>query len=67
LCFEQRLVVEVDGGQHLASTRDRKRDAWLAAEGFRVLRFWNNMVLQELECVEEAMLFALEGEDAPSP
>ena len=49
VCFARRLVVEVDGSQHMASPRDRRRDLWLAGEGFRVLRFWDNMVLQELE------------------
>jgi len=62
-----RLVVEVDGGQHLASTSDRKRDVWLASEGFRVLRFWDNEVLQELEGVEEVILAALKGDDSSSP
>src|SRR5579862_1933897 len=42
VCFERRLVIEVDGGQHADSVRDRWRDRWFAANGFRVLRFWNN-------------------------
>ena len=67
VCFERRLIVEVDGSQHMASQNDRKRDLWLAAEGYRVLRFWDNVVLQELESVEQAILAALEGDDAPSP
>ncbi len=44
-CFEARLVIEVDGGQHAESLRDRHRDHWFAANGFRVLCFWNNEVL----------------------
>ncbi|MGE0737231.1 MAG: endonuclease domain-containing protein [Alphaproteobacteria bacterium] len=45
-CLEARLVVEVDGGQHAVdAARDGVRDAWLVANGFRVLRFWNNDVL----------------------
>jgi len=51
----------------MASPSDRKRDLWLAGEGFRVLRFWDNAVLQELEGVEEAILAALGGDDGPSP
>ena len=39
VCFARRLVVEVDGSQHMDSPSDRKRDLWLTAEGFRVLRF----------------------------
>ena len=67
MCFERRLVVEVDGSQHVASRSDDKRDLWLTSEGFRVLRFWDNVVLQELESVEEAILAALGEDDAPSP
>ena len=39
-----RLVVELDGGQHAESTSDARRDAYLASEGWRVVRFWNNDV-----------------------
>ena len=45
ICTERRLIVEVDGGQHLESPADRLRDRWLEAQGFLVLRFWNNEVL----------------------
>jgi len=41
-----RLVVELDGGQHADSESDARRDAFLASEGWRVLRFWNNDVMQ---------------------
>ena len=51
LCFEKRLIVEVDGGQHADSVGDAERDNWLAQNEFRVLRFWNNDVLQNLEGV----------------
>ena len=51
LCFESRLIVEVDGGQHADTVRDVERDNWLALNEFRVLRFWNNDVLQNLEGV----------------
>ncbi len=45
-CAEARLIVEVDGGQHArALERDDARSRWLAARGYRVLRFWNNEVL----------------------
>jgi very-short-patch-repair endonuclease len=53
-CFEPRLVVELDGGQHAASaTRDRIRDTRLAGEGFRVLRYWNSDVMENLGGVLE--------------
>jgi very-short-patch-repair endonuclease len=44
VCFERRLVVEVDGGQHADSQADRVRDAQLQASGFRVVRYWNTDV-----------------------
>ena len=43
-CLHRKLVVEVDGGQHSESARDRQRDDWLRANGFQVLRFWNHDV-----------------------
>lgn len=45
VCFEKRLIVEVDGGQPADSDADKKRDQWMAEQGFKVLRFWNNEVL----------------------
>jgi very-short-patch-repair endonuclease len=56
--IEYRLVVELDGGQHADSHSDARRDAFLAAEGWYVLRFWNNDVMQNrngvLERIEQA-------------
>jgi very-short-patch-repair endonuclease len=52
--FEKKLVVEVDGGHHndeAVRREDEERTAWLANEGFRVLRFWNNEVLTDVESV----------------
>ena len=55
VCYENRLVIEVVGGQHLElADHDAERTAWLESEGFRVIRFWNNQVLKELEAVREA-------------
>jgi very-short-patch-repair endonuclease len=51
ICFERRLVIEVDGGQHADSMSDLRRDRWFAANGYRVLRFWNNEVLKNLDGV----------------
>src|SRR3546814_8126831 len=45
ICFEYRLIVEADGGQHVEKAYDADRDAYLTAQGFRVLRYWNNDVL----------------------
>ena len=54
VCHDRCLVVEVDGGQHfsaLQAARDRIRDRWLGAQGYRVLRVANNEVLTNLEGV----------------
>ncbi len=60
LCFEARLVVEVDGGQHAENSRDVARDRWFEAEGFRVLRLWNHEVLKTPEAALDAVYAALE-------
>jgi very-short-patch-repair endonuclease len=61
VCFEKRLVVEVDGGQHSSQLAyDEQRTTWLEQQGFRVLRFWNHEVLQGIEAVKEAIWQALE-------
>src|ERR1700730_17483162 len=46
VCFERRLIVEVDGGQHAESRSDIERDRVLHDAGFQVIRYWNNDVLQ---------------------
>ncbi|HSY86977.1 MAG TPA: DUF559 domain-containing protein [Verrucomicrobiae bacterium] len=60
LCLERRLIIEVDGGQHAdRQAEDAKRTAWLENQGFRVMRCWNNEVLQNFEGVIGAILLAL--------
>ena len=54
VCLRAGVVVEVDGGQHnfdRQQERDRARDAYFAARGFKVLRYWNNEVDRNLESV----------------
>lgn len=52
VCLERRLVVEVDGSQHIAAAiRDTERTAVLENAGFRVFRFWNNEVVEETDPV----------------
>ena len=51
VCFEARLIIEVDGGQHSGSARDARRDAALAEAGFQTLRVWNDDVLTSLDGV----------------
>jgi very-short-patch-repair endonuclease len=63
--LEKLVVVEVDGGQHnQQKSYDAKRDAWLRAEGFTVLRFWDHEVLTQINQVKQAIWKALSA--APS-
>jgi very-short-patch-repair endonuclease len=60
LCKKAHLIIEVDGGQHLLDVaRDEHRTAWLQSRGFRVLRFWDNDVLQQTDSVLESIRVAL--------
>ena len=60
VCLDQKLLVEVDGGQHAGQfEKDDARTASLRAAGFRVLRFWNNEVLRDTEAVLESIWNAL--------
>jgi len=68
VCFERRLVIEIDGGHHSEQpVRDAKRDEWLRKQGFTVLRFWNSEVLREIEAVREKILNALDLCSDPPP
>jgi very-short-patch-repair endonuclease len=59
-CIEAKLAIEVDGGQHNEmQIYDDQRTAWLEAQGWKVLRFWNNEVLQNNEGVLEKVLNVL--------
>jgi very-short-patch-repair endonuclease len=59
-CPEAGLVVELDGGQHaLAVRRDAVRTRAIEASGYRVLRFWNNEVFENMDGVLEAIVAAL--------
>jgi very-short-patch-repair endonuclease len=52
VCHKLKLVIEVDGGQHAAdAARDAQRTAVIDKHGYRVLRFWNNDVLSNIEGV----------------
>ncbi|MCE1235708.1 MAG: endonuclease domain-containing protein [Hyphomicrobiales bacterium] len=59
-----RFVIELDGGQHAEErrARDEIRDAWLRERGFRVLRFWNSDVVENLDAVLEAIFHEIRAE-----
>jgi very-short-patch-repair endonuclease len=60
VCVEHRLIIELDGGQHAEEAAyDGQRDAWLRSQGYTVLRFWNNDVMQQLDSVLEQIASSL--------
>ena len=68
VCFERRIVVEIDGSQHAESTRDATRDRVLRNAGFQTIRYWNNDVMARPVSVLEGIFARLTNlEENPSP
>jgi very-short-patch-repair endonuclease len=68
VCFSHRLIVELDGPQHLedeAKDHDARRTAWLASQGFRVIRFRNQVLDEDIWMVVEEIGRALQECDLP--
>ncbi len=62
VCIARKLVVELDGGQHAKRTGyDEERTRAIAANGYRVLRFWNNDMIENLEGVLAAIRLTLKA------
>ncbi len=59
LCAEKALIVELDGGQHDEAV-DAKRTAFLEAQGYRVIRFWNTEVMESFDGIREVILATLQ-------
>ena len=71
-CQKHRVVIELDGSQHAPETHaaaDRQRDAFLAERGYRVLRFWNAQVFENVQSVLDTIFEALpiDVQQAPPP
>ncbi len=67
-CVPLKLLIELDGGQHMeAQAYDQRRDTWLRSKGFRLLRFWNHDVMQNIDAVVEAIWREVEGLRGKSP
>ena len=62
VCLEKRIIIEIDGGQHdVLRAQDKKRDSELISQGFQVLRFWNNEVIDNIEGVMGKICEVCEG------
>src|SRR5690606_2718576 len=62
------LIIELDGGQHAENIEyDKKRTEFLQAQGYSVLRFWNNNITENIEGVYEAVLNVLKEAPPPTP
>lgn len=60
VCLDEKLIIEIDGGHHANQVDyDSARSALLRAKGFRVVRFWNNEVLENIEGVYESLTLTL--------
>jgi very-short-patch-repair endonuclease len=71
---ERQLIVEADGGQHADNSADARRTAFLESRGYRVLRFWNNAILNNLDGIAQVIAAALSSPhpaqatlESPSP
>ncbi len=60
-CTEHGLAIEIDGGQHAETAANQKRAVWLESHGWRVIRFWNNDVLGNINGVVLTVLQALQN------
>ena len=68
VCLEKKLVIEVDGGQHAEMIdQDDNRTDYLSKSGYKVVRFWNNQVLQETEAVLQVIFDELSEDVLPHP
>mgnify|MGYP001809644699 CR=1 FL=1 len=65
ICLEKRLIIEVDGGQHLKSFNDTIRTFYLEKENFRLIRFWNNDIENNLDGCYEVILNELNNPHPP--
>ena len=68
VCLMEKLIIELDGGQHAERVPyDERRTKALSEKGYRLLRFWNNDVMQNTDAVLETILAELNAGPSPSP
>jgi very-short-patch-repair endonuclease len=69
-CMREKLIVEIDGGQHALEANvlnDAARTCWLEKEGYRVVRYWNNEVMSNIDGVMESLMLTLSRSVHPTP
>ena len=67
VCHDARLIIEVDGGQHdRSSPQEVERSRFLQDQGYRILRFWNNEVLSNLDGVHATIAEDLRRHPLPT-
>ena len=68
VCYEKRIIIECDGSQHLVQKeKDLIRDEWLKQRGYKILRFWNHEILQNLDIVLDIIWKVSLGHPPPAP
>lgn len=61
VCIKRKLILELDGSQHLEQEAyDQERTKFLESKGYRILRFWNNQITNDIEAVLRTIEYALE-------
>ena len=64
VCIEKKLIIELDGSQHLEQEEyDKERTQYLESQGYKVIRFWNNDVINSIEGVILVVMNALEKQE----
>ena len=63
---DAKLIIELDGSQHLEQEQyDHERSKYLQSQGYKVIRFWNNQVMSDIDGVLRAIVFAMDVEAHP--
>lgn len=64
VCIKKKLIIELDGSQHLDQQQyDAERTTFLESQGYKVIRFWNNAVMNDLNGVIRNIQFAVEDKN----
>jgi very-short-patch-repair endonuclease len=66
--IKEKLVIEVDGGQHIdQEIHDNERSEFLKSKGYKVIRFWNNEVMNDIEGVMRSIEDEIKNDDPLLP